>query len=87
MIQFGVPSSLEVWTQQAGRAGQMPHVQACAVLLAEHSMFQRKKAAKKQKINEIPDEIKSQSGESEDGSESEDASRELVWGKVVDPNI
>ena len=87
MIQFGVPSSLEVWTQQAGQAGRMPHVQARAVLLAERSMFQRKKAAKKWKINEIPDEIESQSGESEDGSESEEASRELVWGKAVDPNM
>ena len=65
----------------------MPHVQARAVLLAEHSRFQQKKAAKKRKINEIPDEIESQSGESEDGSESEEASRELVWGKAVDPNM
>ena len=90
MVQFGVPSSLEVWTQRAGRAGRSPHVQARAVLLAERSMFQQKKAVKKRKINEIPDEIESQSGESKDGSESEkgeEDSRELVWAKMVDPNL
>ena len=47
-------------------------------------------SGEKRKINEIPDEIESQSGESEDGSESEkgeEDSRELVWAKMVDPNL
>ncbi|KIM51773.1 hypothetical protein SCLCIDRAFT_18307 [Scleroderma citrinum Foug A] len=47
VIQFGVPSSLEVWTQWAGRAGRSPTLQARAVLLAERSMFQQKRAPKK----------------------------------------
>ncbi|KIJ06460.1 hypothetical protein PAXINDRAFT_49347, partial [Paxillus involutus ATCC 200175] len=35
VIQFGVPASLEVWTQRAGRAGRTPDLQACATLLVE----------------------------------------------------
>ncbi|KAJ7604308.1 hypothetical protein DFH06DRAFT_922515, partial [Mycena polygramma] len=33
IIQFGVPSSLSVWTQRAGRAGRSPEVHARAILL------------------------------------------------------
>ncbi|KAJ7635918.1 hypothetical protein B0H17DRAFT_902354, partial [Mycena rosella] len=40
IIQFGVPSSLAVWTQRAGRAGRSPDLRTCAIMLVERSMFQ-----------------------------------------------
>lgn len=40
-VQFGVPMSLSVWLQRAGRAGRSPHVQARAILLVESSALQR----------------------------------------------
>jgi bloom syndrome protein len=47
IIQFGVPSSLSVWTQRAGRAGRSPELHARAILLVEKSMFQRRKKRKR----------------------------------------
>jgi superfamily II DNA helicase RecQ len=47
VIQFGVPSSLEVWTQHAGRAGQSPDIHTRAILLVEESMFQLQKKKEK----------------------------------------
>jgi len=76
-----MPSSLEVWTQRAGRAGRTPSLQARAILLAERSMFQQKRAPKKRKKKTSPNE-----SQSEDGSGSESES-DMVWGKVVDPNM
>ncbi|KAG6329679.1 hypothetical protein ID866_9410, partial [Astraeus odoratus] len=43
VIQFGVPCSLEVWTQRAGCAGCSPDLQAHAILMVEQAMFQQKK--------------------------------------------
>ncbi|KAI0359013.1 P-loop containing nucleoside triphosphate hydrolase protein [Trametes cingulata] len=40
VIQYGVPSSLSVWTQRAGRAGRSPHISAEAVMLVERAVFQ-----------------------------------------------
>ena len=76
-----MPSSLEVWTQRAGRAGQSPSLQARAILLAERSMFQQKKAPKKRKKKNSPNE-----SQSEDSLGSESKS-DMVWGKVVNPNL
>ncbi|KAF7328216.1 Bloom syndrome [Mycena venus] len=47
IIQFGIPASLSIWTQRAGRAGRSPELQARAILLVEKSMFLRKKKRKK----------------------------------------
>ncbi|KAJ7753109.1 hypothetical protein DFH07DRAFT_683723, partial [Mycena maculata] len=47
IIQFGVPGSLPIWVQCAGRAGRSPELQARAILLIEKSMFQRKKKRKR----------------------------------------
>ncbi|KAJ7152391.1 P-loop containing nucleoside triphosphate hydrolase protein [Mycena filopes] len=47
IIQFGVPSSLPVWIQRAGRAGRSSELQARAILLVERSMFQRRKKRKR----------------------------------------
>ncbi|KAF8215472.1 P-loop containing nucleoside triphosphate hydrolase protein [Mycena galopus ATCC 62051] len=46
VIQFGVPSSLAVWTQRAGRAGRFPGLQARAIMLVEKSMFRQQKPRK-----------------------------------------
>ncbi|KAF8833152.1 P-loop containing nucleoside triphosphate hydrolase protein, partial [Paxillus ammoniavirescens] len=87
VIQFGVPSSLEVWTQRAGRAGRTANLQAKAILLVEKSMFQRKKPShKKRKVDA------SDGGSSSDDSGVSDVDCDggevaLVWGKVVDPSL
>ncbi|KAF6740968.1 P-loop containing nucleoside triphosphate hydrolase protein [Ephemerocybe angulata] len=49
VIQLGVPTSLSVWVQRAGRAGRLPSIQAQAILLVEKSVFKRKKAGAKSK--------------------------------------
>ncbi|KAJ3483954.1 hypothetical protein NLJ89_g12020 [Agrocybe chaxingu] len=49
VIQFGVPSSLSVWIQRAGRAGRSPHIKARAILLYEKSMFETQKTRKKKR--------------------------------------
>ncbi|KAJ7782372.1 P-loop containing nucleoside triphosphate hydrolase protein [Mycena maculata] len=72
IIQFGVPGSLPIWIQRAGRAGRSPELQARAILLVEKSMFQRKKKRKrkgKAKGEAAADPDSSDSGSS---SESED---------------
>lgn len=43
VIQFGVPTSLSVWIQRAGRAGRSANVHARAILLVEKSMFEKQK--------------------------------------------
>ena len=39
-VQFGVPLSLTIWLQQAGRAGRSSHIQVQAILLIESSALQ-----------------------------------------------
>ncbi|KAH7921723.1 P-loop containing nucleoside triphosphate hydrolase protein, partial [Leucogyrophana mollusca] len=51
VIQFCIPSSLEVWAQRAGRAGRSPNIQARAVLLAE-SLLLWKEATVNQHLRE-----------------------------------
>ncbi|CAA7271578.1 unnamed protein product [Cyclocybe aegerita] len=56
VIQFGVPSSLSVWMQRAGRAGRDPSINACAILLVEKSMFEQQKIRKGRKKKGVGDE-------------------------------
>ncbi|KAJ7199390.1 P-loop containing nucleoside triphosphate hydrolase protein [Mycena pura] len=75
IIQFGVPSSLSVWTQRAGRAGRCPELQARAILLVERSMFQRRKKRKRGagKANALPTrEPESSDSESDSDSDTEE---------------
>ncbi|CAK5270381.1 unnamed protein product [Mycena citricolor] len=44
IVQFGVPKSMSIWTQRAGRGGRDLQIQARAIMLVEKLMFQRKKA-------------------------------------------
>ncbi|KAG9310613.1 P-loop containing nucleoside triphosphate hydrolase protein [Chiua virens] len=68
VVQFGVPPSLTVWLQRAGRAGRSSHVQARAILLVESSALQRVGA----NVVEIVD------GENNDEEEGSIAYREKV---------
>ncbi|KAF9231489.1 P-loop containing nucleoside triphosphate hydrolase protein, partial [Melanogaster broomeanus] len=85
VIQFGVPSLLEVWTQRSGRAGRTPDLQARAILLVERSMFQLQKSVKKKRKSEELDNSSSSDGS--DGSDAEPVPIDprLAWKKVVDP--
>ncbi|KAJ7734959.1 hypothetical protein DFH07DRAFT_754207, partial [Mycena maculata] len=88
IIQFGMPSSLSVWVQRAGRAGRSPELHARAILLA------------KAKPAPEPDSSDSDSSSNSDGDEPaannvaatstaavdpEDDGKE--WGKQVDPAL
>lgn len=53
-----MPTSLEVWTQRAGRAGRSVDVQAQAILLVEKSMFQlQKRTQEKCHVEEDDDDL------------------------------
>ncbi|KAF9536359.1 P-loop containing nucleoside triphosphate hydrolase protein [Agrocybe pediades] len=43
VVQFGVPASMAIWIQRAGRAGRSPEIRAHAVLLAEKAMNDKQK--------------------------------------------
>ncbi|KAJ7474944.1 P-loop containing nucleoside triphosphate hydrolase protein [Mycena latifolia] len=96
IIQFGVPSSLSVWIQRAGRAGRSPEIHARAILLVEKSMFQRRKKRKRgagKDKTPAPHEPESSDSDSSSESGAEDLPPEpvstaddgLEWGKQVDP--
>ncbi|KAJ7272391.1 P-loop containing nucleoside triphosphate hydrolase protein [Mycena rebaudengoi] len=82
IIQFGLPKSLTVWTQRAGRAGRSPNLHARAILLVEKSAFQRKKAPK----GKTPGRGDASDSESSDSSSGSDAAADdgMVWGKKVE---
>ncbi len=78
VIQFGVPPSLTVWIQRAGRAGRSENINARAILLVEKSMFERqrkrRKGVPKDNENQLPDNL---------GSDSDDQSDDDDEGNVV----
>ncbi|KAI9067172.1 P-loop containing nucleoside triphosphate hydrolase protein [Trametes sanguinea] len=49
VIHFGVPSSLSIWTQRAGRAGRSPEIRAEAVMLVERAVFQVQRQRQRRK--------------------------------------
>ena len=90
VIQFGVPTSLSVWMQRAGRAGRSRNINARAILLAEKSMFERRQV-RRRKDARIDDASLSDSGneEGDDEPEDEQADRPTLvgiceWKKKVD---
>ena len=82
VIQFGVPSSIEVWTQCAGHAGRSPDLQVCTILIIEQSMFQQQKKPKKRQKTDHNIDVASLS---EGDSETENKAKGLTWKKNVDP--
>ena len=85
VIQFGVPSSLEVWTQRAGQAGRSPGICARAILLVEESMFRLQK--KKRKKLKMEDNGDSPYSESEPDVVEVEGDLSLSWKKVVDVTL
>ncbi|KAK7008277.1 bloom syndrome [Favolaschia claudopus] len=94
IIQFGVPSSLSVWVQRAGRAGRSIGIQARAILLVEKSMFRRQKKRKPgggnvagaPDLNADSSDSDSSSGSDDEAPSSSDPSNDgKEWGKNVDP--
>ncbi|KAJ6494520.1 P-loop containing nucleoside triphosphate hydrolase protein [Mycena sanguinolenta] len=71
IIQFGVPSSLTVWTQRLGRAVRNPAMQGRAILLYEKSMFKRKKK-RKRKGSTVAAVPEPDASDSDSNSDSED---------------
>lgn len=84
-----MPASLSVFSQRAGRAGRSANIKAHAFLLAEKSMFKRKKKKKPGgKRVKKPDETSSESDGNSSGSGSEMGSDDgKEWGKKVDENL
>lgn len=88
VVQFGIPQSLSVLSQRFGRAGRSPSIHAQAILLAEKSMFKRKKKRKpggrdKTAVNQVVMDF-SKGEESEEGSEVDDGKD---WAKKVDGHL
>lgn len=92
VVQYGVPSSLSVWLQRAGRAARNPTIQGRATLLVEKSVFTRIKInAKKSKTTnntnepqhnlDIPEDDDSDSELSSD--ENSDSSNSPLAGSGV----
>jgi len=44
VIQYGIPTSLDIWVQQAGCVGQLEMINAQAILFIEPSVFKTKKS-------------------------------------------
>lgn len=84
-----MPASLSIFSQRAGRAGRSANIKARAILLAEKSMFKRKKKKRPGgKRIKRPDESSSESDENTSGSGSETESDDgKEWGKKVDENL
>ncbi|KAM6493656.1 hypothetical protein JOM56_010017 [Amanita muscaria] len=101
VIQFGVPSSLSVFSQRAGCSGRSAYIKARAILLAEKSMFKWKKKkkpggkrVKKHDESSSKDDSDVQLSEpgSDDNAEVDGRKSELEddgkeWGKKVDETL
>jgi superfamily II DNA helicase RecQ len=100
VIQFGVPASLSIFNQRAGRAGRSAHVKAQAVLLVEKSMFKRKKKKRPGgKHTMKPDDSSSESDVESSLSGSDSEPKEIPetivalsddgkeWGKKVEESL
>ncbi|KAI0371404.1 P-loop containing nucleoside triphosphate hydrolase protein [Pilatotrama ljubarskyi] len=65
IVQFGVPETLAVWLQRAGRAGRSRSIQACAIMLVQSSVTQKVEA------RDAPNESESEFEEAEENMDSE----------------
>ncbi|RXW15756.1 hypothetical protein EST38_g10098 [Candolleomyces aberdarensis] len=75
VLQLGVPQSLAVWVQRAGRAGRSPNINARAILLVEQAVFQRRRKSSKQKNQES--QLADEASDADSGGESDgDTDRE-----------
>jgi len=88
VIQFGIPASLTIWIQRAGRAGRATSIMARAILLVEKSMFERQRKKKRCKDSAliIEEDEKDEEGNGEDGEDSKDGEDDEVfeWRKNIE---
>ena len=87
VIQFGVPLTMSMWLQGAGRAGRNPSIQAEAIMLIEKSVFEmRKKKSKKDADVAADDEDNAEeSGDKADDNDAgvtEEANTVLAVGPI-----
>ncbi|KAL1754058.1 P-loop containing nucleoside triphosphate hydrolase protein [Schizophyllum commune] len=99
IIQLGVPSSLSVWYQHAGRGGRSASVHADAHLLYEKSVFERKKKKRNKgrcglllgvpEDTDTPEETVAEAAREANGSDSlaGDMGDGKDWAKVIDPAL
>ena len=84
-VQFGVPPSLSVFAQRAGRTGRNPTIRAEATLIAEALMFQVRKASKPPAKGKGAAASKTNAASVvAEVSKSDD---DVVYGKKVDPDV
>ncbi|KAF6756531.1 P-loop containing nucleoside triphosphate hydrolase protein, partial [Ephemerocybe angulata] len=79
VIQPGVPASLSIWVQRAGRAGRSPTIDARAILLVEPSVFQS--------IKQASGGDEDRSSEDEDGEGDSDGDSDMQFRKKVEPAL
>ena len=88
VIQFGVPSSLSIWVQRAGRAGRSASLNARALLFVEKSMFESQKRKRRKADTSIPDfEIDEEAPESDLDDHEDDHDDEVEYKKKVEPAL
>ena len=79
VFQFGVPPSLSVWMQRAGRAGRCGSLNARALLFVEKSMFESQR--KKRRKTDMAETADLEFDEDEDESDLEDRENDLDDGR------
>ena len=72
VVQFGIPPSLSIWVQRAGRAGRDPSIQAEAIVVAEKTMHKTRKASAK----EVDRALKDKCQEAENRGTNDDSAEE-----------
>jgi superfamily II DNA helicase RecQ len=73
VVQFMVPESLSIWTQQGGRAGRSS-AQSLAILLVELSVFQLKKKKNTDKEKNAADDEDDEDNEDDEDDNNPDNS-------------
>lgn len=98
VIQFGVPKSLSIWIQRAGRAGRSKSMKARATLLFEKSVFQRRRKRGTYKPNQPSNRVTRNAdldiegtledeGEEGDGVGDVDRDDGREWVKTIDDDL
>jgi superfamily II DNA helicase RecQ len=89
VIQFGVPPSLSVWMQRAGRAGRRADLDARALLFVEKSMFesQKKKRRKTDTAESLDLDVDEDELDSDLEEQDNEFDNEREYKKKVEPAL
>lgn len=87
VVQFGIPQSLSVLSQRFGRAGRSPFIHARAILLAEKSMFKRKKKKKPGGRDTTAVNQVTEVSEGDESGEESELGDGKDWAKKVDEKL